>query len=243
MSSKIVSKLKHLKNNEFILYHHLGLGDSIVCNGMINYLSKEKGKKIHLPCSTSTYSNLKFLYSKNKNVKVFEINSQIEINDVIKYGDIEGLDILKVGFENRTKGPFNKNFYKQIKIPYRFSFRYFYIPEIEKENLKELELHLKKYYSVSLDYNLIHKESKEVDYTISIKNNYPSIYVEKDTDIFKNIFYYKNLIKNAREVHCVNSSFFHLVERVDTDAKLYFHNNRGGELHFTKKWKIINYDN
>ena len=46
-----------------------------------------------------------------------------------------------------------------------------------------------------------------------------------------------------QEKFTVLTVVFSSCREVDTDAKLYFHNNRGGELHFTKKWKIINYDN
>ena len=45
---KIVKNLKQVKNDAFILYHHLGLGDHIICNGLTNYLSKTY-KKIYMP--------------------------------------------------------------------------------------------------------------------------------------------------------------------------------------------------
>ena len=93
----------------------------------------------------------------------------------------------------------------------------------------------------SVNYNLAHSQSSEINFKIIIDNNFPTIYVEKNTDIFKNIFYYVNLIKDATEIHCVNSSFLHLVDRVDTKAKLFYHDNRKGVLKFKKNWKIINY--
>ena len=48
MKTKEQIYIKDIENKEFILHHHLGLGDSIVCNGMINYLSKDF-EKIYLP--------------------------------------------------------------------------------------------------------------------------------------------------------------------------------------------------
>ena len=72
-------------------------------------------------------------------------------------------------------------------------------------------------------------------------NNQNRIFVTKNTDKFKNIFLYNDLIKNAKEIHCVNSSFLHLVERVDTSAKLFFHNIRGGRVFLKNNWKIIKY--
>ena len=32
----------HLDTKEFILYHNLGLGDHIICNGLVNYISTKK---------------------------------------------------------------------------------------------------------------------------------------------------------------------------------------------------------
>ena len=34
-----IKNLKQSKNKEIILYHHLGLGDMIICNGLVNKLS------------------------------------------------------------------------------------------------------------------------------------------------------------------------------------------------------------
>ena len=73
MLENTISSLKELNSKEFILYHHLGLGDSIVCNGMVNYLTQKNKMFIHLPSNTKNFSSLEFLYSDNPNVKVFEI--------------------------------------------------------------------------------------------------------------------------------------------------------------------------
>ena len=64
--------------------------------------------------------------------------------------------------------------------------------------------------------------------------------------LYKNIFLYRNLIENANEIHCIDSSFLHLVERVDTSAKLYYHNvknldTKGANMKLIKNWEIIDY--
>ena len=66
---------------------------------------------------------------------------------------------------------------------------------------------------------------------------------ERKTDIFGNIFLYKDLIRDAKEIHCVNSSFVHLVDRVETNGKLYYHDVRGGIIKLRKKWDIKYYEN
>ena len=31
--------LKSIKLNSLIIYHHIGLGDIVICNGLVNYVS------------------------------------------------------------------------------------------------------------------------------------------------------------------------------------------------------------
>ena len=97
MLTNTIGSLKDLNSKEFILYHHLGLGDSIVCNGMVNYLAQKNKMLIHLPSNTNNFSSLEFLYSDNPNVKVFEVDKKFEMDEVLSYSKQKNLQILKVG--------------------------------------------------------------------------------------------------------------------------------------------------
>ena len=60
--------------------------------------------------------------------------------------------------------------------------------------------------------------------------------VEKSDTIFD----YKKLIENATEIHCIDSSFKHLVESLNTNATLFYHKNynfrnTSSEPHKTRK--------
>ena len=102
--------------------------------------------------------------------------------------------------------------------------------------------HLIKFYNITDEkYQLVHSESYNDKFTLNINQDLDSIYVEKDSDIFKNIFLYTKVIENAKEIHCINSSFAHLVDRFDTKGKLIYHDVRGGRLKFKKKWNYIDY--
>ena len=54
---KVKFDLNSLKSNEIILHHHLGMGDHITCNGLVNYLSEEF-KTIHLQLKKKTIKQL-----------------------------------------------------------------------------------------------------------------------------------------------------------------------------------------
>jgi hypothetical protein len=59
-----------------------------------------------------------------------------------------------------------------------------------------------------------------------------------------NIFDYLKLIELSDEIHCIDSSFIHLIDSVKTNGKLFYHKNvkvrNISESHTQiKKWNII----
>jgi hypothetical protein len=66
--------------------------------------------------------------------------------------------------------------------------------------------------------------------------------IDKESDLHNNLFLYKDLIANATEIHCINGSFLHLVERIDTDAELYYHHLRKNNIQLKENWNWITYD-
>ena len=51
--NKIKYQYEDIKSNKLILHHHLGLGDHLTCNGLVNYLS-EIFNEIYLPVFEKT---------------------------------------------------------------------------------------------------------------------------------------------------------------------------------------------
>lgn len=245
MFRKSVNEKSKLRNigDSFILHHHLGLGDTIICNGLVNYLSQSYSK-IYLPVKTSIFPTINYLYSDNSKVELFEISNEKREKDIFDFADTKKLNILRVGYENIKKRPFNTAFYKQLRVPYRYSYKYFHLPNSINREI-QLKDHLISYYKVDpTNYSLIHNEYQfpggEFELTgIDTKN---AIYVTKDSDIFKNLLLYRTLIKDAKSIHCINSSFIHLVERVDTKARLFYHHVRKNNLHLSNKWEFVDYE-
>ena len=99
------------------------------------------------------------------------------------------------------------------------------------------------YYSTgSNEIILVHNESSKGVFNLDkVKLNKP-IYVTKESDKYGNLFYYSQIIKEAKEIHCLDSSFAHLVERTDTKAKLYFHDLFGASIQLAKNWYYITYE-
>ena len=93
---------KQINNSEVIIHHHSGLGDAIICNGMVNYLS-EKFDKIYLAAHYKIYDHLNYLYSENDAVELLHYEKAIDIYKNKK------LPVLRVGFEKNSK-KFNSYF-------------------------------------------------------------------------------------------------------------------------------------
>ena len=94
------------------------------------------------------------------------------------------------------------------------------------------------------DYILIHDSTRIKKYDLNIESNYHHMYViDGLTD---NMLCYLNMIYGAKEIHCVNSSFFHLVDSIqNTKSGLYYHHLRKtDQTHFNideSKWNKVQY--
>ena len=213
--------INKIKDDKFLAYTHLGLGDHIVCNGLLNHFS-ESFNKIYLPVKSRDLNNVNYLYKDTNKIEVFKIEHETEVEDISSFAKKNNLTILKVGFKKR-KPPFNLSFYKQFNLPYNYSFNKFKITR-DEEKEESLLKHLKNTYEVKGPYQVVHNQSSYGKVDLQSNKNLPKIYIEKETDLYKNIFLYLKVIENAEEIHCLDSSFLHLVERVNTNANLFFHN-------------------
>jgi len=236
-----IKKIKQIKKDtQLIVLHHLGLGDSIICNGMVNYLSK-KLEKVFLVVNERYFDQINYLYLNNSKIELLPVKDHLD-KKILDFSKQKNLKILKVGFENRKKGPFNLQLYKQLGLNYKISFQNFQFP-LDDHKSNELKKHLFKYYKIQDDFILVHSETDHYNFDLEIKSQHGAIHVEKNSDLFNNIFLYSHLIQEAKEIHCVDSSFIHFVERVNTNSILYYHKNRKSNTYLTKDWQEVNYGN
>lgn len=237
-----IYKINKFKNNKVLIHHHLGLGDTIICNGLVNYLSNEKGIECFLPVKRHYLNMVQFLYKNNHRVKLFGIDNETRDNDIENFAETNNLQILKIGFEKVKKNNFNTYFYKQLNIPYEYSFRYFNLPE-DNEKYAQLEKHLFEFFGInSSNFILVHNESSYEKYELKIESKLDQIVINKESDLFNNLFLYKDLIRKAKEIHCINGSFLHLVERVDSNAQLFYHHLRKNNMQIKNRWEWVLYD-
>lgn len=136
-----------------------------------------------------------------------------------------------------------KKFYTYLDQPYENRYKYFRLPTM-RDSSKQL---YNKLYP-NKKYILIHNSASDWTHTqLSIPTEYEKIYVEPVTN---NLLDWIPLIKNAEEIHCVDSSVFHLVDNMSHGlrAKLFYHDARNlgatGNPNYPENnnvWNVVKY--
>ena len=235
----IITERDILDNRDLIIHHHLGTGDHFICNGLVNYICsniEEEAEKclqssplVYLACKKRNLETVSYLYRENKIVIPIEIgDNEIEhVNSIVKENDLK---LIRIGFDKCDIDNFEESFYDQLNIPYDIRYQYFKLPKTKF--WKTLEIPNEKYI-------LIHDNCSDARYDLIIDGSMTKIYFDKTEPIFA----YIDLIKEATEIHCINSSVYHLIDSMADISypQLFFHDVRRTSVpcKISKKWTIV----
>lgn len=209
------------------IYHHLGLGDHIICNGLVRHYA-EKYDKIFLFVKPHNITNVKYMYRDNPNIKFLALNdpdvySFMRFNPYNKYLIVGitrewfyNLDVLKK-YET-----FDQGFYDVVDVSFEYKWEKFYFErDIEKEKdafynkigLKDGEEFIFVHDNPSQG-RFFKKELIPSHMKIINPNDYLLI----------NLFDFLYTIEKAKEVHVMNSSFMNLIDCIQLKTeKLVLH--------------------
>jgi hypothetical protein len=208
-----------------ILHHHLGLGDHFVCNGLVNYISRNH--KIDLITKKHNCPTVSSLYCENSNVNIYPIDGINEITESSIYAKESNQDILYVGFNYCDPNSWDRSFYKQLNIDFIERYRFFKLPRTLPEQVK----------APDKPFIFIHNESSDGLHHLNIKSEINNRFYVKKIDT-NNLLGYINLITKAEEIHCINSSLFHLIDSLPCITnKLYYYNVRNHPCSFDVSYK------
>jgi len=178
------------------------------------------------------------MYRDIKNLNVIPVDGD---HNVSEYKNEE---IISIGHQKLGRILFEHNcfwdegFYKQMGIDFSERWNSFYYERDFNEEKKLYE----KLNPNDDDFVLIHNidstNTDRIDYK-QVSEKYKKIFVEKSETIFD----YGLLITKAKEIHCIDSSFKHLVDSIPSIGKLYYHKNYklkiSLEHNHKKNWIII----
>jgi hypothetical protein len=208
------------------IYHHLGLGDHIICNGLVRYY-RDIYQKVTVFCKLHNFENVKYMYRDDENIIVLPIGEDSDVLNYIQVNKLEK-DIIKIGFGHMGIGSsFDESFYTGVNLPFEYRFsKFYFLRDSQKEDKAFSFVN-----SINEEYIFIHGN---VD-----KNK-----IRKDLKIIDNplefgIFDIIKIIENATEVHIMESSVKCLINSYAFNKPYFFYHQyvRGYDDYLNSKGK------
>jgi len=200
------------------IYHHLGLGDHIICNGMVRHFHKQYGH-VKLFCYEHNIKNVQYMYRDLFNFELISVKSDFEADSILNSLSPD-INKIKVGFnrlpEFMNPLTFDEAFYKIAGLDFSVRLDKFYL---EREHDKEKEI-LNRLNPTNEKYIFIHDDISrgfKID-EHRITSEYKKIYNDNSIPLFHCI----SLIENAEEVHVMQSSIKDLINSFKFDKPKFF---------------------
>ena len=221
---------------------HLGLGDYLVCNGLIRNLIKED-KKYVLFTNKNYKQSIEFMFKDIKNLS-YALVPAVEFNRqyILPYIKDYEYFLIVIGYDGMDYSTSaDKMFYKQHNIDFKKRWTDFYV-----ERDSETERKIFEHYGVKEnEYIFLHEggsDNKALIDRTKIKSNINIVSPEKG--LTETIFDYCYLIEHAAEVHVIESSFLFLIDSIKTNGKLFAHRYAKQLAQYTipnlkKEWTIL----
>ena len=131
-----------VKEKHLCLYHHLGMGDAVECNGMVRHFA-EKYDTVTVFAKEIYYDACCFMYRDTPKIKVTNLPGRGHAINASARSFIKGHkgDVLIPGYENFRKIEFKKKgygpgegFYHLAGIPWKYRNEKFYVErDLQKE--------------------------------------------------------------------------------------------------------------
>lgn len=196
-------------NQRIFVNHHLGMGDSIVHNGMIRKISEDNpGCDIFLAAIGHNFKNVQYMFRDNPRINVLNVTCDNQVREIIHEGNFNKVISSHSRDVNLRYGEyFDDSFYKVVGMDPDIKFKYFHLerdPEIENKIFEELIT--KKGIS---DYVFVH-EKPENNITIKrdlLESDLPVVVADPNYGIFELL----QVIECARSVHIISSCFLSLM--------------------------------
>jgi hypothetical protein len=218
-----------------IIHHHLGLGDHIICNGLVRKLIEQVPRDIFgdsipkdlVNVLVVKHSNLSNVTRMFRDVKLAFAPVSENNQESYSRGNIGW------AFGGSKNLNFDESFYDQVNINFSHRWDSFHIERDYKQ-----EKTISDYLNLPPRFALVNDVASAGKADVDIQTELPRVDLRK-LPVEKSMFDWMEVIERATEVHCINSSFVHLVDSMNPMAKLFFYNDRP-KLPFTRRleWEI-----
>lgn len=203
--------------NSIYIYHHLGLGDHIIANGLVRTIA-DNYDRVFLFCKPHNFKNVSFMYRDLSKLKIITMD-YMGVREFMSLNPSNNYLIVghKRFFElfGTTNLKIDEIFYQMANVPIENKWsRFFVNRDIEREKSVYGELGLKE----GDRYIFLHDaETRKITKQIQdMKIITPNIHFS--------LFDLLYTIENAEEIHCINSSFYCLIDSIGIKKdKMFLH--------------------
>lgn len=211
-----------------IIRGHLGLGDHLITNALVRYYAQEHEAAI-VPCKLHNFTSVRFMWGDLQNVFVVPVVGDEGADAMVKCFAGERLKLGMFG-EKFSFETWDKCMYDQAGVSFFDRWDKFYVRR--SANMVRAS---------KLPYIFLHEDSDR-GYVID-RHQVPGA-AEVQPQKTETIFDWMDVIANAEEIHCIDSSFAILVDSMkDLKASrlvlhLYARENARPPI-YKKKWEVL----
>ena len=220
------------------IYHYLGLGDHVICNGLVRHFA-QLYDVVYVFSKPHNVGEVERLFVDTPSIKIISADNKqaesfIADNPQNEYLIIRG---------KKLNIPFDKTFYKLADIPFEYKWSKFYFKrDLRKERVVYTVFDLKE----GDEYIFVHDDKKR---GFGITKQLPKgiKVVTPNPRLSLNIVDYIYIIEHAKEVHCMDSCFLNLVDcMLLRNEGLFFHkyirkciNKTWRTPNFKLDWRVL----
>lgn len=202
------SPLNRLTSNSIFVYHHLGLGDHLVCNGLVRaILEQSTAEHLYLPVKKHNYTSVRSMYLDECRIVCLPVSGDADVPSLSQAALAD--KVYRAGFE-KTRSDWDVSFYDSVGIPFSDRWNRFKINrnlQRESELANLLKIDDQPYIVIHDTASIGRYERLDVD-----AGDCRVIRVEKHTD---NLLDWCGVIEGAEAFHGIDSSVVHLAQSLD----------------------------
>jgi hypothetical protein len=188
---------------DLVVYHHLGLGDHLVCNALVRHHAARR-QRVGLLCKFQYQISVAFMYRDLPQIEILPVADDQEARMMLE--TMPNTPLLKVGFERLDSRNFVESFYRQVGVSVEKRHTGFHV---ERDHDRE-EACYRRLTDGKAPYIFLHDDASR-GFTIDPRRIHSSLPEIRPTGS-DNIFDYMAVIERADEIHCIDSAFANLVE-------------------------------
>lgn len=211
-----------IKSDFAIFSHHLGLGDHIICNGIVRALCPSF-KILVLPVRPFYLTAVRWMFSDLPNVRTIAVGEQKDFRRIVEAFEKAGASSIRAGTHNKRWRDemllcFDAAFYELAGVPFEQRWAAFDVPRDldAEEGLFQIAAPAEPYIFVHDDA----ERGFQIDEMRLPKNIRRVRPLPGLTDV---PFHYRKVIEGAAEVHCISSSFAHFLECAPSGRPQFLH--------------------